>query len=85
MDAMSRALHQISKFPFSAEIEILDLPHRFVEPAFFNYNRKFDPVKHVSHFNQSMALHARDEALMSKVFLSSFVPIAMRWFDSPMN
>ena len=46
------------------------------------YNGRTDPVKHVSHFNQKMAVHSKDEALMCKVFPSSLGPIAMRWFDS---
>ncbi|XP_065623184.1 uncharacterized protein LOC136064824 [Quercus suber] len=41
-----------------------------------------DPVEHVSHFNQRMAVYSRDEALMCKVFPSSLGPVAMRWFDS---
>jgi len=35
----------------------------------------------VSHFNQRIAIHSRNEALMCKVFPSSLKPIAMRWFD----
>ena len=45
------------------------------------YNGRTDPVEHVSHFNQRMAVHSRNEALMCKVFLSSLGPVAMRWFD----
>ena len=46
------------------------------------YNGRTDPVEHVSHFNQRMAVHSKSEALMCKVFLSSLGPVAMRWFDS---
>ena len=45
------------------------------------YNGRINPVEHVSHFNQRMALHSKNEALMCKVFLSSLGPVAMRWFD----
>lgn len=38
-------------------------------------------MEHVSHFNQKMAIHSRNEALMCEVFPSSLKPIAMRWFD----
>ena len=38
-------------------------------------------MEHVSHFNQRMAIHSRNEALMCKVFLSSLGPVAIRWFD----
>ena len=39
-------------------------------------------MEHVSHFNQRMAIHSKDEALMCKFFPSSLGPVAMRWFDS---
>ena len=38
-------------------------------------------VEYVSHFNQKMAVHSRNEALMCKVFPTSLGPMAMRWFD----
>ena len=34
-----------------------------------------------SHFNQTMAIHFKNEPLMCKVFPSSLGPVAMRWFD----
>ena len=46
------------------------------------YNGRTDPVEHVSQFNQKMAVHSKDEALMCKVFLSSLGPMVIRWFDS---
>jgi len=46
------------------------------------YNGKTDPVKHVNHFNQRMAIHSRDKALMCKAFPSSLGPVAIRWFDN---
>ena len=45
------------------------------------YNGRTDPVEHVSHFNQRMPVHSRNEASMCKVFLSNLGPVAMRWFD----
>ena len=45
------------------------------------YNSRTDPVEHVSHFNQRMAVHFKNEALMCKVFSFSLGPVAMRWFD----
>ncbi|XP_075633602.1 uncharacterized protein LOC142606086 [Castanea sativa] len=40
-----------------------------------------NPVEHVSHFNQRMAVHSRNEALICKMFPSSLGPVAMRWFN----
>ena len=80
-DAMSRALRQISKSQFTWRIEMAKLPRRFTQPAFTIYNGRTDLGENVSHFNQRMAIHSRNEALMCKVFLSSLGPVAMRWFD----
>ncbi|XP_075645404.1 uncharacterized protein LOC142616430 [Castanea sativa] len=44
------------------------------------YNGRTDPVEHVSHFNQRMAVHSKNKALMCKVFPSSLGPVAIRWF-----
>ena len=38
-------------------------------------------MEHVSHFNQKMAVHSKDEALMCKIFPSSLGLMAMRWFN----
>ena len=45
------------------------------------YNGRTNSVKHVSHFNQRMAVHSKNEALMCKVFPSNLGPVAIRWFD----
>ena len=78
---MGKALDQISKSPFTRRIERAKLPRWFTQPAFTMYNGRTDLVEHVSHFNQRMAVHSRDEALMCKVFPSSLGPVAMRWFN----
>ncbi|XP_065619245.1 uncharacterized protein LOC136063178 [Quercus suber] len=80
-NAMSRALNQISKSPFTHRIEGARLPQRFHQPTFTIYNGRTDPVEHVSHFNQRMAVYSQDETLICKVFPSSLGLIAMRWFD----
>ena len=80
-DIMSKALNQISKSPFTRKIERAKLPQKFHQPTFAIYNGRSDPVEHVSQFNQRMAVHSKDEALMCKVFPSSLAPVAMRWFD----
>ena len=80
-DAMSKALQQISHSSFSEEIEKTNLPHRITKPTFTIYNGKTNPMEHVNHYNQSVAMYSRNEALMCKIFPSSLGPIAMRWFD----
>ena len=79
---MSNALCQISKSPFVRRIDRAKLPHCFTQLIFTIYNGRTDPVKHVSHFNQMMAVYSRNEAFMCKVFPSSLGLVAMRWFDA---
>ena len=50
-DAMSKALNQISRSPFTRKIEMAILPRRFHQPTFTIYNGRTDLVEHVSHFN----------------------------------
>ena len=80
-DAMSRALDQLSGSPFTCLIEGAALPRRFQQPTFTIYNSNTDLVEHLSQFNQRMAVHSKNEALMCKVFPSSLGPAAMRWFN----
>ena len=80
-DAMSKALNQISKSPFMRKIEGETLPQRFHQPTFTIYNGRTDPMEHVSHFNQRITVHSKDETLMCKVIPSSLGPVVMRWFD----
>ena len=80
-DAISKALNWISKSPFTRWIKEGRLPRRFTQPTFTLYNGRTDPIEHVSHFNQKMAIHYKNEALMCKVFPSCLGPVAMRWFD----
>ena len=53
-----------------------------MQPTFTIYNGRTDPMEHVSHFNQRMVVHSKNEPLMCKVFLSSLGHVAMRWFNS---
>ena len=80
-DAMSQALNQISKSPFTHRIEGGKLPRRLTQPTFTIYNGRTDPVEEVSHFKQRMIVHSKNEDLMCKVFPSSLGLVAMRWFD----
>ena len=78
---MNEALNQVTKLPFTRRIEGASLPRRFNQPAFSLYNGQTDPVEHVCNFNQKMAVHSKDKALMCKIFPSSLGPMVMRWFN----
>ena len=57
------------------------MPNRFTRPPFNSYNRKADPMEHVSHYIHMMSLHTHNDALMCKVFPSSLGSTALRWFN----
>ena len=80
-NAMSRALDQLSKSPLTRRIERATLLWWFQQLAFTLYNGNTDPMENVSQFNQRMAVHSKNEALMCEVFPSSLGPMAIRWFN----
>ena len=80
-NVMNKALSQVSKSPFTRNIEDASLPRRFHQPTFTLYTGRSDLVEHVSHFNQKMVVHSKDEVLMCKIFPSNLSPVAMRWFN----
>ena len=80
-NAMNKALNQVARSPFTRSIDGASLPWRFHQPTFSLYNGRTNPVEHISHFSQKLAVHSKDEALMCKIFPSSLGPMAMRWFN----
>ncbi|XP_075664998.1 uncharacterized protein LOC142634582 [Castanea sativa] len=81
MDAISRALRQATRSPFSRAIESAPMLSRFTRPSFNSYTGKTDPVEHVSHYIQMISLHAHNDALMCKVFPSNLGLTTLRWFN----
>jgi hypothetical protein len=59
-----KALHQISHSPFLKEVERAHLPGKFSSSNYVMYDGRADPIGHISHFKQSMALHLGNDALM---------------------
>ena len=71
----------MSSSPFSQEIERTVLPERFTTPRFDAYNGQIDPVAHISHYQQRMALCRHNDPLMCNLFPSSLGEIALQWFN----
>ena len=67
-DAMSKALDQLSKSPFTRRIEGATFPWWFQQPAFTLYNGNTDLMEHVSQFNQRMAVHSKNEDWCARFF-----------------
>uniref|UniRef100_A0A2N9EE12 Reverse transcriptase domain-containing protein n=1 Tax=Fagus sylvatica TaxID=28930 RepID=A0A2N9EE12_FAGSY len=76
-----RALDLVSSSPFSREIEKAQLPERYTAPRFEAYNGRTDPVAHIGHYQQTMAVSRFNDPLMCRLFPSSLGEVAMRWFN----
>lgn len=72
-DVIGKALQKISQSSFSKEIEKTNLPCRFARPTFTIYDSKTDPMEHISHYNQSMAIYSKNKALLCKIFPSKLL------------
>lgn len=81
LNAMSRALRRAARSPFSEEIGRTEMLRHFTRPPFTIYNKKTDPIEHVSHYIHMMSLYSHNYGLMWKVFPSSLGPTAIRWFN----
>ena len=57
------------------------MPERFPVPRFKVYNGRTNPVTHIGHYQQSMALSRNNDPLMCRLFPSSLGEVAMRWFN----
>uniref|UniRef100_A0A2N9IJ32 Retrotransposon gag domain-containing protein n=1 Tax=Fagus sylvatica TaxID=28930 RepID=A0A2N9IJ32_FAGSY len=71
---------QLVRIPLS-QIESARLPRNFSAPTYVMYDGKADPVGHISHYRQSMAIHLGNNALMCRMFPSSLGPMSLRWFN----
>lgn len=78
---MWKALDLISSSPHSEEIERAELPKRFITPQFEAYDGLTDPVAHISHYQQSMALCRYKDPLMCRLFPSNLGEVMLRWFN----
>ena len=76
-----KALHQISHSPFLKEIERAHLPGKFSSSNYVMYDGRADPIGHISHFRQSMALHLGNDTFTCRMFPSSLGPMSLRWFN----
>uniref|UniRef100_A0A2N9J8N6 Uncharacterized protein n=1 Tax=Fagus sylvatica TaxID=28930 RepID=A0A2N9J8N6_FAGSY len=79
--AVWKALDLVSSSPFSEEIEHAKLPEKFTAPRFEVYNGRTDPVAHIGHYHQRMALCHHNDPLMCRLFPSSLGEFALRWFN----
>ena len=74
------ATRGVNRFPFTKWIVDEPKPKDFVVPFFKQFDGKLDPVDHIFNFQQKMALEARNEVILCKVFSTTLVGQALAWF-----
>ncbi|CAN6725186.1 unnamed protein product [Malus baccata var. baccata] len=74
------AARWIRKSPFTEDILKAKKPAKFTQPKFRLFEGATDPVEHIYHFQQQMALEGDDGALMCKLFPSSLSGSSLTWF-----
>ncbi|XP_073049438.1 uncharacterized protein [Primulina eburnea] len=67
--------------PLSLEILNEDLPVNFRQPTVKDYDGSTDPEEHLGRFNNSALLHRYSDGVKCRVFLTTLVGPAQRWFD----
>jgi hypothetical protein len=67
--------------PFSEEIEQAKLPERFTAPRIEVYNGRKDPVAHIGHYHQRMALWRYNDPLMCRMFPFSLGEMVLLCFN----
>ncbi|XP_068322437.1 uncharacterized protein [Pyrus communis] len=70
----------ISKSPFTDEIEQAESPCKFSMPHLTSFKRDGDPERHLNHYRNAMILHRNNDDLMCKIFTTILQGEAQDWF-----
>ena len=79
-DVMKARLGLSRSSPFPAHIANMDVPKRFHQPNFKEYDGVSDPLTHVKDYLHKMTLWSNNEALMCVIFSSSLGALAQNWY-----
>ncbi|CAN6713089.1 unnamed protein product [Malus baccata var. baccata] len=74
------AARGIRKLPFTEDILKAKKPAKFTQPKFRLFECATDPIEHIYHFQQQMAIEGDDEAFLCKLFPSSLSGSSLTWF-----
>ncbi|KAM1910712.1 hypothetical protein ACFX13_039323 [Malus domestica] len=70
----------ISKSPFTDEIEQAEPPREFSMPHFTSFKGDEDPKKHLKHYRSAMILYRNNDDLICKIFAITLQDEAQDWF-----
>ena len=78
--ALRRDMTNISRSPFTYEIEQAEPPQEFSMPHFTSFKRDGDPERHLKHYRSTMILYRNNDDLMCKIFATTLQGEAHDWF-----
>ncbi|KAM1028119.1 hypothetical protein ACFX1X_041244 [Malus domestica] len=61
----------ISRLPFTDEIEQAKLPREFSMPHFTSFKEVEDPERHLKRYRSAMILYRNNDDLMCKIFTTT--------------
>ncbi|KAM1154513.1 hypothetical protein ACFX19_037487 [Malus domestica] len=81
-EALRRDMSNISRSPFTDEIEQAEPPRKFSMPHFTSFKGDGDPKRHLKHYRSAMVLNRNNDALMCKIFATTLQGEAQDWFHT---
>ncbi|KAM1807238.1 hypothetical protein ACFX11_030283 [Malus domestica] len=72
----------ISRSPFTNEIEQAEPPRKFSMPHFTSFKGDGDPERQLKHYRSEMVLYRNNDALMCKIFATTLQSKAQDWFHT---
>ncbi|KAM0956673.1 hypothetical protein ACFX2I_024853 [Malus domestica] len=70
----------ISRLPFTDEIEQAEPPREFSMPYFTSFKGDEDPERHLKHYQSAMIHYRNNDDLMCKIFATTLQGEAQDWF-----
>ncbi|KAM1922959.1 hypothetical protein ACFX15_020943 [Malus domestica] len=70
----------ISRSPFTDEIEQAEPPQEFIMPHFTSFKGDEDPERHLKRYRSAMILYRNNDELMCKIFATTLQGEAQDWF-----
>ncbi|KAM2194544.1 hypothetical protein ACFX1R_028667 [Malus domestica] len=79
-EALRRNMTNISRSPFTDEIEQAEPPREFSMPHFTSFKGDEDPERHLKRYRSAMILYRNNDELMCKIFATTLQGEAQDWF-----
>ncbi|KAM1391938.1 hypothetical protein ACFX2I_019593 [Malus domestica] len=79
-EALRRNITNISRSPFTEEIEQAEPPCEFSMPHFTSFKGDEDPERHLKRYQSAMILYRNNDDLMFKIFATTLQGEAQDWF-----